>query len=330
VPKLVQYTLPDPYLNCTAWTFVAPDDWTKEGGVSWTGGLSPAYSTALSVSKPKSLQEFRLFPIFIFADTPIPIMANGAEIRRYSDAKACIRDILIPRCRKEAGQVRITASENLPALSEEAISRARALNLTAPRASAARMLVEYAIGDQQVEEMFYCIVVSAKSPGIVTWAIDRAFSYRAEKGKLKHEMPLFGSIAASLQESDQWVSARRRELQRIVNSRTRPPVLSSGSRGPSILDVSRQMSRDNDQFLKGVDQSFSARLNSPGLAAWHEAQTGSSAMTNPTTGENVSVSNGYLRYFQDNLGRVYGTNDVIGDPYVNYGINATELESSKK
>jgi hypothetical protein len=90
------------------------------------------------------------------------------------------------------------------------------------------------------------------------------------------------------------------------------------------------MSRDNDQFLKGVDQSFSARLNSPGLAAWHEAQTGSSAMTNPTTGENVSVSNGYLRYFQDNLGRVYGTNDVIGDPYVNYGINATELESSKK
>ncbi len=98
-------------------------------------------------------------------------------------------------------------------------------------------------------------------------------------------------------------------------------------RSPRPLDVSRQMARDQDRFLRGVDAPFAARLNSPGLNAGTAAQRGVSGMENPVTGERVDVPNGYLRYFQDNLGRVYGSNDMIGDPYVNYHINVTELRA---
>jgi hypothetical protein len=327
IPKLAQYSVPDPYLQCPAWTFIAPADWVKEGGVVWTGSSRPSmYYTTLSVRNPSGPEEFRLFPIFLFIDTANPLLANGVEMRPYVDNVASvIREVLIPRCRPEVGQFRIVRSESLPAIASEAVARARAVGVIGAQARAVRMLVEYAASGRPIEEMFYCTIVAGSAGGVVTWTVDRAFSYRSEKGKLKADMPLFGTIAASLQENPRWVAARRQELQRIVASRSRPPATSAGTRGPSILDVSKQMSRDNDSFLSGVDASFSARLNSPGLDAWHNAQMGTNPMVNPTTNERIDVSNGYLRYFQDNLGRGYGSNDVIGDPYVNYGINATEL-----
>jgi hypothetical protein len=40
-PKLGQYAIPDTFLQMTAWSFVAPADWTRTGGAYWTGRLLP-------------------------------------------------------------------------------------------------------------------------------------------------------------------------------------------------------------------------------------------------------------------------------------------------
>ena len=258
------------------------------------------------------------------------MLAAGNELRRLTDPITCVCEILIPRCRPEIRDCRVRGAEALPGLAELATQRAHADGYHGVQVASGRMLAEYTLGHWQIEEMFYCTTAAVPSFGSTLWCIDRAFGCRAQKGRLESALPLLGTVAASMQENPQWVSARRRELQRRAAAMSPPPRLSPGSGGPSILDVSRQMARDNDQFLKGVDQSFAARLHSPGLHAWTEAQRGVTGMENQLTGEQIDVPNGFLRYFEDNLGRVYGSNDMINDPYVSFGINVTELQPQRR
>jgi hypothetical protein len=322
-PQLAQHVLPDPYLKLTAWTFLAPHGWSVAGGVSWNPKGSPWYNTVLTVRNPRGSEEYHRFPTFMFAQTGNPVLANGAEIRPVLDPVQAILQVLAPRCRPEVQQLRVVASEPLPRLADSAVAEARAFSLPLLRAGSARVHVEYLLGGRPMEEMLYCTTASFQMRGLVSWMIDKAFSYRAEKGRLREAFPLLGTIAASLAENPQWVAARRQAMARMVAAATRPPATAAGRL--SILDVSRSMARDQDSFLKGLDSSFSARLNSPGLNAWSEAYRGVQTLHNPATGRAVTVENGYQRYFQDNLGRIYGSNDRIGDPYVNYKISATEL-----
>jgi hypothetical protein len=324
--QLNQYSLPDPYLGCTAWTFVAPAGWQIEGGVGWTGHMSPAYYTTLTVGDPSGTEQFTLFPTFIFSTTPMPMGAGGMnEVRPVADPLTCVREVILPRCRPEIRDWRVLGTERLPQVAAAVADRARPLRLPGLRTDSARVHIEYRVPAFEVEEMFYCTIVSSRSLLGTIWCNERTHSCRAAKGGLEAALPVLGTIAASLQENPQWVVARQQRLNQLVQSMSAPPLSPPGSRGPSILDVSRSMARDQDEFLRGVDASFAARLNSPGLNAWTAAQRGITGMENPVTGEHIDVPNGYLRYFQTNLGEVFGTNNMIDDPYVTYHINATEL-----
>jgi len=323
-PQLQQHALPDPLLHMTAWTFLAPAGWALDGGVSWNPRGTPWYNTVLTVRNPNGSEEYRRFPVFMFAQTSMPILANGAEIRPVLDPVQAIQQIVAPRCRPESRQGKVVAVERLPKLAEPAVAEARRYHIPIVQAGGARVLMEYPLQGRTMEEMFYCTTFAYQIQGMVGWMIDKAFSYRAEKGRLKDAFPVLGTIAASLLEKPQWVEARRQAMARMVAASTRPPQTAPSGR-LSILDVSKSMARDQDSFLKGVDASFSARLNSPGLHAWSEAYRGTTTLHTPT-GTAVTVQNGYQRYFQDNLGRIYGSNDVIGDPYVNYKMNVTELQ----
>jgi hypothetical protein len=322
--KLAQFSLPDPHLRCTAWTFVAPANWQMEGGVYWTGRTSPMYTTVMSIRGPDAGQEFTLFPIFTFADTNMPILANGAEIAAMQSASDCVRQITLPRCRREVSDLRIVKEDTpLPRMIAELAERSRGVTLANPRADAARVHVEYTLGGKQYEEMIYCVVAGGSAHNVTFWAIDRCFSYRAEKGKLKDSMRVLGTIGRSLRENPQWIQARRQEMGRIVASKSRPPQVAN-SGGRSILDVSRQMARDQDAFLKGVDGSIALRDRAGDLAGAYGRNT--EIMSNPVTGERIEVNSGYLRYYQDYYGAIYASNDQIGDLYTTYHIPAEELQ----
>jgi hypothetical protein len=245
--RWAQYALPDPHLRVTAWTFVAPADWKVDGGVSWTGRLipGPAYSTSLTVRSPDAAVEYRLFPIFTFVETGNPLVAGGIEVMRVQDPADCIRGIILPRCRAGARDVRVVSAEGLPKMAEEAAAAARASGLQADglRVASGRGLVTYVEDGKSIEEMIYCTVAALPNPrvGATGWAVDRAFSYRAERGKLEPSMAVLGTIGCSMRENPEWVAARRRELQRIVAAAAPPPRVSAGSRGRSILDVSRSI-----------------------------------------------------------------------------------------
>jgi hypothetical protein len=330
LPKMEQYVIADTFLGCAAWTYLAPESWVKQGGVGWTGRLMGAYYTQLSVRNPQALEEFAYWPIYTFADTNAPVLAQQTEVRKLTDAATCIGQIIILRCRPEILRGNPKSKwERLPELARATADQARAVGIANPQTDAARMIVEYTVGGRQIEEVFYCTVAAAPANyqnfGTVTnWVIDKAFSYRAEKGRLEAAYPVLATIAASLRESPEWVARRRSELARRVQTMSPPPIVSP--RGDSgIMAVSRSMARDQDRFLSYIDRIHTDRMNTPGLTRWSEAFRGWSGYRDPTTGTRVDVPNGYNRYFQDALGIIHGTNDMSSHAGNRYN-NAVELQ----
>ena len=104
-----------------------------------------------------------------------------------------------------------------------------------------------------------------------------------------------------------------------------PTPRSSGSGGTSILDVSRSISRNNDEFLKNIDSVNTQRLNTPGSDGWTRAFRNTERAVNPATGEEMDVGGGYLHYYQDYSGRIYGSSDPA-DFYLQTKIGGTVLE----
>jgi len=327
-PTLGQYAMPDPFLHLSAWTFVAPVDWKRSGGVYWTGRLAPlAYYSTLTVANPKGSEQLQMFPIAAFAATQNQLWAAGRPMLPYLQADQCVRQILLPKYRAQARNLKVLAVDQQPRqLLAEASARLRTQGAAQCDVRAARVLVEYQEGDRQMREMFFCTLVAPPAGrGPTVWCIERALGLRAAKDEFERGYRVLGLIASSLRENQGWVLARGRQLRTMIP----PPTShssSSGSGGPSILDVSRAISRNNDEFLKNIDSINTARLNSPASDGWSRAFNNTERVVNPSTGEEMNVTGGYLQYYQDYSGRIYGSNEPT-DFYLQTKIGGNVLQS---
>ncbi len=324
--QLGQYAIPDPVLGMTAWTFVAPVDWTKSGGVYWTGRLVPlAYYSELVVADSRGNQRLELFPTAIFVDTSNPLWADGRPFAPYLQADECVRQMLLPRYRPKASNVRVLAVDKQPRqLLTEGVARARTQGVFNVDVRAARVLLEYQEGERQFCEMFFCTLMALPSAtGPRTWCIERALALRAEKMNFEQSSRLLGLVASSLRENQAWVQARGRQLRAMI-----PAPTPRGSGTLSILDVSRSISRNNDQFLKNIDAINTQRLNTTASDGWTRAFRNTDRRVNPATGQEMDVTGGYLQYYQDYSGRIYGSNDPT-DFYQQLKIGGTVLEPAR-
>ncbi len=69
----------------------------------------------------------------------------------------------------------------------------------------------------------------------------------------------------------------------------------------------------------------SQRLNTPSSDGWTRSFRNTERRVKPTTGEVIDVTGGYLQYYQDYSGRIYGSNDP-NDFYLQAKIGGTVLE----
>jgi len=290
----------------------------------WTGRLVPlAYYSELKVTNPKGSEQLELFPTAIYVATDNPMWAAGRPLCRYLSPEECIQQILIPKHRPQALRVRVMETDReARQLREEAAARIRTQGGAGCDIRAARMLVEYEEAGRPMREMFYCTLVAPPAAqGPTVWCIERALGLRSEKSDFERSYRLLGLVASSLRENQDWVLARGRQLRAMIPA----PTPRSASGGPSILDVSKSISRNNDQFLKNIDAINTQRLNTPSADGWTRSFRNTDRMVNPATGEAMDVTGGYLQYYQDYSGRIYGSNDPT-DFYLQSKIGGTTLE----
>ncbi len=237
-PDQVDYTLHDsnPDINCDVLHLKVSAGWGVKGQVQWNPTvMMPArwYVCAANLNGP---QLWIRYPgqVFVWRDNFNLLGVNfqlhrgdadpalGEEIEQPLDkATDCIRQVIIPRFRKDIAQVTtVTEKEMSP---DDATALATAVTpelMNSPQAQqlqitpkAATLRLEYSLGGRTVQEEIQLLVLYLDFPsnnGVVhVWSIPYCTSFRAEKGKLDDELRTMAKpITASLKPVEEWNTKR--------------------------------------------------------------------------------------------------------------------------
>jgi hypothetical protein len=196
-----------------AFSLLLPPDWQIEGGLAWRiHPTVPAY-IALRVSSPDRTESLEAFPalMFVWAEEGIPLRPPGSfymgnEVAEpLKDPIAYIRQVLLPRFRKNLPLPQVVGTEELPKLAETI-----SLNMQEPGLQktfrAARLRLEYVENGRTIQEDVYCVLSTVYAPAIKTtfWGPDRNYAFKAEKGKLDARTKVLQSIFSSIRPNLQW------------------------------------------------------------------------------------------------------------------------------
>ncbi len=255
---LHQYTIQDPSMNnMLAWAFIAPADWKREGGVHCEfrkGNAIPYWWTDLSVHSADGLPESRMFRglEFIYHNNAAtrysPAQVNGLAPMGPEDL---IIKWILPHWRQGIRDIRVIGSVDVPEMTRLVRTNCDAKT----QIRSARVLVEYTEHERSVEEMVFCTVRVAPTIVVgryrtIDWYAD-GFLYRAEKGKLEAAGLLLATIANSLTRNPKWVQA--------CNQLRVSGLASNRKHGQDLVNLSMQRSRDQDEFLRGLNESAAKR-----------------------------------------------------------------------
>jgi hypothetical protein len=255
-----------------AFSMLIPEDWQVEGGLFWrVNPAVPAY-ISMRVSSPDHTESLEAFPAltFVWAEGGIPLFKPGSiylgnEVEEpLEDPVVYIKQVLLPRFRKNLPLPQVTAAEELPKLAEAISENSKEPGLQ-KKFRAARVRLEYIENGRAMEEDFYCVLASTLVPSIQTtfWGPDRNYAFRAEQGKLDARSKVFQTIMSSIQPNLSWFNRYLQLIQILGQSRiegTRNPsefgpVIKSATTG-QISEPCRQVYERQRAAQERVNASF--------------------------------------------------------------------------
>jgi len=274
-----------------AFSFLMPVDWAFKGGLIWlTDNPGMPATAAFKVSNTKGSEEFEVFPNqpFFWSTSqsllnlfPIGSKYFGNEVRPIMSAGEAIKQVVLPRFRKNVGNLQIIKDEPVPELAKAIAAQSQQQGGVISNFDAAKVKIEYIDNGLPMEEEIYTVVEAYSYPiqswNMVTyntnWTVDYIFSYKAEKGKLEGASKIFKTITYSFQTNKYWYNKYvqlveyliQNQIQRIHNvgefSR-RLAQLSDEIREENLQSwydrqaVGDRIAEDFSQYMRGVDEYY--------------------------------------------------------------------------
>lgn len=246
---MMDFTLHDnePEIQSDAVHLRIPQGWWVKGRVLWAPtALSPA-RVLLCAGDPQGAELWAAYPVqtFVWRDNfnlfglsfPLKLgdadPMTGEEIERpLPSASDCIRQVIVPRFRKDLAEAKVISSKEYSpdeaARMEKSIlaDTAAGQDLSGVKIvhRAALVRVEYRAGDRPVQEDVFCLALYADMPtrNLATlhlWQIEFAMSFRAEAGKLDEQTRAVADpIRSSFRIDPQWF-AKVTHVQKQIGQR---------------------------------------------------------------------------------------------------------------
>ncbi|HEY2587961.1 MAG TPA: hypothetical protein VGI81_19615 [Tepidisphaeraceae bacterium] len=240
------FTLRDeePTIQADAIHLRVPEGWWVKGRVLWAPtALSPA-RILLCTGDPNGPELWAAYPnqSFVWRDNfnlfglsfPLKLgdadPMTGEEIERpLPSAADCIRQVIVPRYRKDLTEAKVVSSKEYSpdqaARLEKSILGQPADAASLPGVAlvhrAAIIRVAYRAGDRPVQEDLFCLALYADMPtrNLATlhlWQIEFATSFRADAGKLDDETRAVADpIRSSFRIDPQWMT-KVTEMQKKI------------------------------------------------------------------------------------------------------------------
>jgi len=278
-------------IGIEAFRMLIPSDWRFVGDIRWildNPGM-PA-SASFRVWNPKGKEEFEVFPTqpFFWTDNPMtlsifPVGSRyfGNEVRPMAKPIEALKQIVIPRFKRNASDLRIVNEEPLPDLAKAVGAGMQSQAGLSASAEGARIRIEYNRGGKEMEEEIYTVVQSISFPvqtmtGPVTntnWYVDYVFSFKAEKGKLDTHSKTFQTIAYSFKVNPKWFNKYNQLVEYLIQGQIRQihnvgqlsKIISQTSneiREASMKsyyerqEVNDRIADNFSQYIRGVDKYY--------------------------------------------------------------------------
>jgi hypothetical protein len=255
-------------IGTEAFSLLIPADWKFDGGVRWVldnpGMPATARFTVKSPAGPEAMEVFPNQAMF-WTDNPMhrgmfPVGSKyfGAEVRPVASPREALKGIVLPRFRGGVSGLKVVQSRELPDL-------ARALGAGKPQqgvrtfGNAAKVRIEYVKNGKAMEEEVFAVVEGFSYPiqtmqGPVTntnWFVDYIFSFRAPRGQLDRNMPLFKTMVNSFKVNPRWFSRYNQVVEQLIQAQIRQ-IHSMG-------ELARNISRPHNEISDSMMKSYNDR-----------------------------------------------------------------------
>lgn len=315
-------------IGIEAFRFLIPSDWVFEGGIKW--GLNNPTMPAVAdfrARNPIGTEEFEVFPnqSFFWTDNqlvlytfPIGSKYFGNEVRKPVGSLKALKNIILPRFRKNVSELKIVKEEELPELAKAVGTKNISYAQVSQSAEGSKIRIEYKKGDKLMEEEIYGVVEKISMPlqtmsGMVTnivWIIDYLFSFKAEKGKLDSQAKLFQTIVYSFKLNPLWFSKysqvieylAQKQIQQIRSIGELSKIISQTSN--EISDMMMESYNQRQAVNDKISKNFSHYIR--GVDEYHD----------PIGGKPVELPSGYKNAWSNSLGEYILSDDPNFNPNI--------------
>jgi hypothetical protein len=298
--RLKPFSVQDPQLGIEAFRFLMPADWRVQGGVVWRANPSRPATVSIRIYNPAGVEEIGAVPDIpcVWAATlpafgfPVGSFYLGNEVRPpMGDAIAALRRLILPRYSSQFGPFQVVKQELLPEMAQ-AVAAANYPELRGlAKFSGGKIRIAYQHAGKAVEMDVYAIVGQWTTPiqgvPMTFWGADGIRYSRAAKGKLDEQFKLFQTVLYSEKLNIHWLNL----YSQIQNMMTQRQMEASNR----AVELSRYLSRTNNQISKGIRRSYEQRQAAMDRAAakFDQYIRGVEEYRNPFKGEAVELPSGY-------------------------------------
>ena len=281
-----------------AYRLLIPAGWQFQGSMVWRNNPANPASPKLRVLDPAGTSEIGLMPDIPFYWNPgtlayFPPGSSylGNEVRQpVLDATAAIRTIILPRYWPKLQGARVVKQEALPDLAASGALKYPELNGRATF-HAGKVRLEFQEGKTTVQMDVYCLIGAVQVPvaGMTStlWGIEEIRYSKAAAGQLDDQYKTFRVVHQSLRPNLRWFARYQQLVQILVQNQ-----MDASNRA---ADLSRYISRTNDQITASIRQSYENRQAAMDRVndRFDRYIRSVDAYHDPLSGNNVELPSGY-------------------------------------
>ncbi|MBW2598119.1 MAG: hypothetical protein JRC55_05750 [Deltaproteobacteria bacterium] len=321
-------------LGIEAFRLLIPEGWHFQGGLNWLSNSLQLTQIAFKVSSPDNSAWFEVFPEMLFFYSTDPnanaFYGQTRPVHYPVNAVVYLEQLFLPGFRANMPGIHVTKRKQLPELAQNAMMNYRHQQTHNPylaqltmgtsfQFDAASVTMEYQQRNHTIEETI-CAVVGYTQAGMINnWGPMRQTSLCSLK-EIKNKMsPILCIISNSFRVNPLW-EYKISQLYYAMTQQQKQMLRSIG-------EVSRYISRTNDQISDSLYQSYKQRdaIYDRVSNNWSDAIRSVDTYQDPINGVEVEVPNTYEKAWTDGNEYIF-TNDRFFDPNQNAGPNWTPLE----
>jgi hypothetical protein len=303
--KLKRLSIKDPGINnIEAVSFLIPEGWTHEGGITWMHDYSILANLRLRISEPTGAAQIEFLPLqnFTWIDNPpfpMQLFSNymGNVVHPpVRDAAEFVRTMYFPQALPHLQRARQVETERLESVERQYAAAAE----QAPGGGAGgqasvysgRVRYEFEHEGKQWEEDVYVFLSYYSGQGMTMWSVGSAYSFRAPRdaaggsGLAKHA-PLLTTIVNTARIGQDWFSGYM-HVRQLFNNRQMQGIRDA-TRLSQIITENAEHSRKLWAETYAQRNASQDRIN----RSFGEYIRGVETYTNPYESREVQLPSGY-------------------------------------